>query len=234
MHTNWETSSSAQDYSHSVEAADWQTMGYPAVFDVLGLGKVGKGTVIDYGCGPGFVAQHVAAAFDHPVLAVDTSKSMVNLAAQKHPHSRVNHQHIASGRMSFLPDSSAGACMSCFVFMQIADRRAMLEACKEIQRVLRPNAVFAMLNTDPDSVGIQFKTLRNGEPDRTYASGDPMTTVLATEHGELTLRDYYWSVDDYATVVTDAGFRDVEVIHLPPPAGDSTPHPQFLLVHGTA
>ncbi|WP_229403259.1 class I SAM-dependent methyltransferase [Micromonospora okii] len=236
MHTEWETGESAQDYSHNVEAADWRIMGYPAVFAALGLSANANAhdTVIDYGCGPGFVARHVAETFGRTVVGVDTSGSMIRLAAREYAHRRVTYRRIEPGSLSFLPDSSAGGCLSCYVFMQMPDRLSMATACTEIRRVLRPGAPFAMLNTNPDSVGVQFATLRNGEPGRAYAPGDPMTTVLRTDQGTLTLRDYYWRVDDYVDAVASAGFHDLAVEHLPPPTTDPTPRSQFLLIRAQA
>ncbi|TVP35647.1 hypothetical protein A3L22_30500 [Streptomyces griseus subsp. griseus] len=237
MHTDWETSESAEDYSRNTAAAQWEPMGYPAVFRSLALATTDSDNappILDYGCGPGFVDRHVAEKYGRRVIAVDISSSMIDLARSQHSHPLVTYRHVPDSQLDFLGDKEIGGCMSCFVLMQMADSDTQVEICRRIRRTLAPGAMLAVLNTHPDSVGIQFATLRNGEPDRVYQPGDPMTTVLTTDKGVLRLQDYYWRVTDYVHALEAAGFHEVTVEHLPPPPADPTPHPQFLLVRGTA
>ncbi|MEV0729270.1 class I SAM-dependent methyltransferase [Polymorphospora sp. NPDC050346] len=235
MHTSWETSESAEAYSRETAAAQWKPMGYPEVFRSLDLTGGDDRPLLDFGCGPGFVAHYAAEEYGRNVIAVDVSGSMIEYATAHYDHPLVSYREVPiSGGLDFLASEEIGACMSCFVFMQMPSTELQVDACRQIRRVLTPGGRFAMLNTHPGSVGVQFSTLRNGEAGRAYLPGDPMVTSLRTANGSLTLRDFFWRVEDYAHAMEAGGFRDVAIEHLPPPPSDPTPHPQFLLLSGRA
>src|SRR5919199_2263609 len=90
----------AYDASTSVSFAEldsrlgW-TLGYPFVFRVLGVGGSDTPkTLLDYGCGPGKVANRIARRYDIRVIAVDPSAEMLAIASQRYYHPRITYREI--------------------------------------------------------------------------------------------------------------------------------------------
>lgn len=198
-----------------VEAEDrlvW-TFGYPFAFRAIGLGAGGPDapiSVLDYGCGPGKLAERVARTYGVRVVAVDASEEMLAIAAAHHGHPQVQYQRVEGNRLTFLPDASVDAAMSCFVFVTLPDREQLRAIAEEVWRVLRPGGRFVVLDPHPDHVGVQFSTFRSGESGMAYQDGDPRTArLLLTDGRWLELDDYFWSAQTYLDVLSEAGFTDV-------------------------
>ncbi|UQX03458.1 class I SAM-dependent methyltransferase [Streptomyces sp. RerS4] len=246
MGTNWKD---APDVASGFEAYDdlpERVVGYPAVFAELRLGTPGVRTVLDYGCGPGKVARRVVEAFDDTdVIGADISARMLDIARARRSHPRIGYRQVESGRLDFLPSGSVDAAMSCYVFINIGDRDAIRAIVAEVHRVLRPGARYAVLDTNPATTGVQFSKFRNGDPGRTYSTGELRRVLLdVPAGGTLELVDHHWPREVYLDALTEAGFTDVRAHE--PLLGDGPPdapaphpeltaervHPPFLIVTG--
>jgi ubiquinone/menaquinone biosynthesis C-methylase UbiE len=86
------------------------TLGYPFVFRALGVGGSDTPkTLLDYGCGPGRVANRIARKYDIRVIAVDPSTEMLTIASQRYRHPRITYRQIRDNRLDFLADTSIDA-----------------------------------------------------------------------------------------------------------------------------
>jgi ubiquinone/menaquinone biosynthesis C-methylase UbiE len=197
-------------YTKADDKLVW-AFGYPFALRALGVGGTdAPSTLLDYGCGPGQVAERVARRCDVRVIAVDASAEMLAIAAAHHGHPQVQYHRVEGNRLTFLPDASVDAAMSCFVFVVLPSREQLRAVAAEVWRVLRPGGRFVVLDPHPDHVGVQFSTFRSGEPGVTYQEGDPRTARVLLTNGEwLELRDYFWSARTYEEVLTEAGFIDL-------------------------
>lgn len=224
-----------------------RTIGYPAVFSRLALGSANDGIVLDYGCGPGKVALRMAETYGVSVIGVDISAHMLGIARRRRSHPRIRYELIHDARINTLQDSSVDAAISCYVFINIADRRRLLEIATEVHRVLRPGGRYVLLDTNPNTTGIPFTTFMSGEPGRSYRAGERRRVLLALPAGgELELADYHWPESVYREVLTAAGFSEVrasapvladaERLGLEIPAaltgGPEATSPPFLVVEG--
>lgn len=209
MGTDWEHCVAVADGFDAYDDLPERILGYPTVFDRLGLGD-GARIVLDYGCGPGKVALRLAQAYDVDVIGVDISARMLEIARQTRTHPRVVHRHIESGRIPYLDDESVDAAMSCYVYINIGDQDAIRAIAAEVYRVLRPGGRYTVLDTNPDTTGVQFSTFRSGEPGVRYAAGQRRKVLLNRPDGEvLELSDYHWPRQFYGDVLTGAGFASV-------------------------
>lgn len=209
MTTHW----SGGDVCDLFEAYDdvpERVLGYPFVFDALELD--GADAVLDYGCGPGKVARRVVDRCGARVLAVDRSPRMLEIAASKRAHERIEYRLLDGQRIPDAPDESIDAAMCCYVFINVPSLDTIRAIAAEVRRVVRPGGRFAVLDTNPDTTGVQFSTFRSGEPGRRYATGEQREVVLTTPEGELVLLDYHWPKEVYVDVLTGAGFHSVETI----------------------
>jgi len=208
--TNWALPDVAQRYE-AYRPTRERVLAYPLMFSELGLHAPECRFVLDYGCGTGRVAQLVVERHPVRVIAADPSPAMLDLARRIRPHPRVSYRAIGPDQAVDLPDQSVDAALTCFVFVTISAGDRIRSALAEVWRMLRPGASYAILDVNPDSVGVPFAAGRFGEPGARYAAGDPVPVRLATPEGDLELVDHYWPRADMVAMLHAAGFGCVQV-----------------------
>src|ERR687896_766474 len=144
MTTDWLDGALAHTFG-GLDGLTERTVGYPALFRELGLGGPGVSTLLDYGCGPGWIALEIAERYDVEITAVDIAPEMLRLARAR-PHPRVRHRLLDASGLDFLAPSSIDAAMCCFVFSNVAELtelRRITDAGVRGVRALRPRATLA-------------------------------------------------------------------------------------------
>ncbi|MGH3905771.1 MAG: class I SAM-dependent methyltransferase [Pseudonocardiaceae bacterium] len=213
MNSDRDTAYDAPTSAGYVEVDDrigW-ALGYPFALRALGVGGPdAPETLLDYGCGPGKVAERIARRDDLRIVAVDPSTEMLSIAMQRYSHPRITYHQVPENLPTFLADDSIDAAMTCFVFVVLPAREQLAAIVAEVWRVLRPGGRFVILDPHPDQVGVQFSGFRSGEPGVTYQEGDPRRARLLLTNGEwLELQDYFWSARTYEEILTEVGFTDL-------------------------
>ncbi|MDE0582887.1 class I SAM-dependent methyltransferase [Planococcus sp. A6] len=150
---------------------------------------------------------------DLNIIAVDESKKMIDIALEKRTHPNVNYQLIQDDSLSFLNDNSMDGAMACYVFINTDNKDRIQRIMKEIYRVLKPRSSFVILDTNPDSTGIDFSTFRNGLPGREYTDGECRQEYLHIDNQEdLVLNDFHWPKSMYQELLKKVGFQEIEQI----------------------
>ncbi|MFD5413295.1 class I SAM-dependent methyltransferase [Streptomyces nojiriensis] len=206
--TAWSGRAGARAFAAVEAATDW-LLGYPFVFRALDR-RIGAGAVlVDYGCGPGRVADEAARRLGARVLGVDTSPEMLALARAS--ATAVADWHLVEdGRVTGLPDGCADAVMCNHVLASLPTEEAVLGVFTEIRRLLRPGAPFVLLATDPACSGTEYASLRIGDPGGVYGPGDELTVRLRRTDGSWQeVRNHAWPVAILPVLLERAGFRDV-------------------------
>ena len=245
MSTRWDEPEVADGFNAYDDLTE-RTLGYPTVFRALRLEDPDVREVLDFGCGPGKVAQRVVNIYGKQVTAVDGSPPMLAIARENRADPRIDYRLVENGALPFVADGAIDTAMSCYVFINIPSLEVISSIVREVYRVLRPGGRYAILDTNPDTTGIEFTTFRNGDPGRRYTRGEQRRVLLRQPGGgDMTLLDHHWPKEVYHEVLTDAGFGSIEM-HEPiltdPPASDEPNQrerwvneqakPPFLIVVG--
>nr|MDH3092274.1 methyltransferase domain-containing protein [Bacillus velezensis] len=207
MKTSWKEDSVAGKFDAYNDVLE-QTLGFEFVFRTFDKAEIKK--VLDFGCGPGKVAYRLADRIGRNVIAVDESRKMLDIAKAKRQHPHVDYHLIEHDNLSFLPDHSVDAAMACYVFINTDSDQRIKGIINEIFRVLKPGASFVILDTNPDSTGIEFSTFRNGIPGKEYSYGEERNEWLHVPgQADLILNDFHWPKSMYYKLLTHAGFENV-------------------------
>ncbi|MEU4347661.1 class I SAM-dependent methyltransferase [Streptomyces sp. NPDC023838] len=211
----WSGHEGAEAFAAVEAATDW-LLGYPFVFRALAGAGREDGVLLDFGCGPGRVAGRAARVLGMRIIGVDASPEMLALAREEGTPGAEYHL-VADGRVGGLPDACADAAMCNHVLASLPDERTVLEVFTEIHRLLRPGAPFALLTTDPACAGIEYASLRVGEPGVTYGPGDPMPVRLRRTDGTWqAVRNHAWPVETFPGLLERVGFTGVAQHHPTP------------------
>ncbi len=157
--------------------------------------------VLDLGCGPGYLANEMAAAVGPSglVRGVDVSPSMLELARRRERLRDAATVELSRGDVSALefPDGAFDVAVSTQVYEYVEDVRAAL---REAHRVLAPGGRIAILDTDWDS--IVWRSTDDGR----------MRRVLRSWDGHLVHRDLPRFLPDF---LAEGGFAAKEYTVVP-------------------
>ncbi len=224
----WSGSAGAQAFAAVDAATDW-LIGYPFVFRALAGANTTGGTLLDFGCGPGTVAEYAARRLGMRIIGVDASPEMLALARERGTPGAEYHL-VTGGRADGLADACADAAMCNHVLASLPDDRSVLAVFGEIHRLLRPGAPLALLTTDPACAGIEYASLRVGEPGATYGPGQAMTVRLRRTDGTWqSMPNHAWPPAAISALLIRAGFTAVSQSHPTPDEADGVADPVHAL-----
>ncbi|MFE4856514.1 class I SAM-dependent methyltransferase [Streptomyces sp. NPDC056670] len=220
----WSGRAGARAFAAVDAATDW-LVGYPFVFRALAERSRAGGVLLDFGCGPGTVAEHAARRLGMRVVGVDASPDMLALARERGTPDAEYHL-VTKGRADGLSDGCADAAMCNHVLASLPDERTVLGVFGEIRRLLRPGAPLVLLTTDPAGSGIEYASLKVGEPGVTYAPGRPMTVRLRRTDGTWqTMPNHAWPPGAISALLERAGFTPVAQHHPTPDEAEGVADP---------
>ncbi|MEU2395434.1 class I SAM-dependent methyltransferase [Streptomyces sp. NPDC007369] len=209
----WYGAAGAEAFAAVEAATDWM-LGYPFVFRALSR-RVGPGSVlVDYGCGPGRVADRAARQLGARVVGVDTSPDMLALA-RSGAEAVAEFHLVEGGRVTGLPDECADAVMCNHVLASLPTEDAVLAVFTEIRRLLRPGAPLVLLSTDPDCAGLDYASLRidsgGGRASAApYRPGEELAVRLRRTDGSWQqVRNHAWPVAVLPALLERCGFGDL-------------------------
>lgn len=175
--------------------------------------------VLDYGCGAGHFARFLRNQGAN-VTAVDVSPEMIALA-QDNDALGIAYHVCESGDIHFLPSESFDAVTMNFVLPAIGRRDVMLHVLKETNRVLHSQGELVTLRVNWDKAhGKEFMAFAlDTVPE--FTSGMKVSGILKGAE-PIRVEEYYWSPEEYAALLTEAGFAITKVFE-PLASGDAHP-----------
>lgn len=167
--------------------------------------------VLDFGSGPGFLSQKMAAG-GAEVVGVDPSFESVAAAQRKYSPAQypsLSFKVIPEGDLSALRGRGFDAAVCSYVFCSESEPSAIVSILTGIREALRPDGKLVMVNANWDkSNGADFVSWEMPQVDG-LKSGDPVISILKGQHGhpDIEVQDFYWSQNDYRSMLEEAGFE---------------------------
>ena len=189
-------------------------MGFEAVR--WALGDIRGQVFLDFGCGTGRSATFLRSLGAGRVYGVDRDQDMIGKALARRLDGVV---FTRVDEVIPLQDASVDGAVSLNVFTEIRTLAEMGGICREVARTLRPGSPFVVESTSPLAFGHTFRSYRypvSGE----LRSGEVTPCIVATPAGELVIEDTFWTEDDYASALREAGLT-VTAIDYPMPRDPS-------------
>ena len=113
-------------------------------------------TVLDLGCGPGFITEQLLALLPHSqLIALDDEPKMIE-RAQRYVQGKADHRLRfvqASILETGLPDNSIDFALARFLFQHLP---TPIAAAQEVLRILKPGGKFALIDIDEGGFPILF------------------------------------------------------------------------------
>ena len=148
-------------------------------------------TVIDFGCGPGFLARE-ASAHVAKVIGVDVSRGVVACARHLNPAPNLTYLANRHSDLSMIADASADLIYSFAVFQHLK-REQTRSFLREFARILKPGATGVFHTILKDEAG-------------TY---EPPTHGWIEQDVEL--RMVFLTDPELRRILHESGFRDVQI-----------------------
>ena len=191
---------------------DGSTFAISLIPAITTLGGLSRKTVLDFGAGAGRSARALQKYGADHVVAVDKNANMLSVARQHLPI-----VYLQIGQVLPLKDQSIDAALCANVLQEFSTLDDMLVACREVWRVLKENQVFAAVVPNPSSIFADFVSTRYINV-TDLKSGSPITCLLKGDKPTL-IQDYYWTQENYTSVLETAGFKIDELL-LPTASAD--------------
>jgi 2-polyprenyl-3-methyl-5-hydroxy-6-metoxy-1,4-benzoquinol methylase len=182
---------------------------YRPILDVL-QPMQGK-RILDFGSGPGFLSQKLAAS-GAEVVGVDPSFESVAAAQRKYGPAQfptLSFKVIPEGDLSALRGRGFDAAVCSYVLCSESDPSAIVGILSGIREALKPDGKLVVVNANWDkSNGADFVSWEMPRVEN-LKSGDPVISILKGQNGhpDIEVQDFYWSVDDQRSMLEQSGFE---------------------------
>ncbi len=186
--------------------------------------------ILDLGCGKGAVTRamkrDLAVGW---VCGVDTSPWAIREAAAH--ADGVCFQRTWSERPLPFPGDSFDGCLCAFVLCTMSNPVIQVRTLRKVRRVLVPGSRIAVVANNPAAVNVKFSSVETIVPEDRIRPGRKVRVKLfrlGARTPFLVFQDYWWPDEHYRKILSQAGFRDVEVVR---PKWDDSMCRRFLGHH---
>ncbi len=192
------------------------------------LGPVSGKTILDAGCGEGFLSRLLAEQ-GASVVAVDYSQEMLEIARQRTPKRLgIDYQHANIESLALFEDGAFDIVVSSCVIHDLPDYQS---AIQEMHRVLVPTGVFILAMMHP-CFSSQGQWIRDSKGNKLYWKVDGYFYEGGFEEAWLPRSDkkliyFHRTLSSYFKTITGAGFSVEEVVEPKPSEETIKKHPGF-------
>ena len=175
--------------------------------DVRGL------KTLDLACGEGYYTRLLRRLGADPVVGVDLSQAMIDLArAQEAAEPLGIRYHVGDAR-SVDQRPAADLVFAAYLLNYARDYAELLAMCEAISRNLKPGGRFVTVNNHPDDPPDNFETGRvygySKRLEGPLEEGTPIVWRFHLAEGTIEVTNFYLTLATMERALKAAGFRDI-------------------------
>lgn len=165
-------------FIHDAGHTDFALKSAPGILEILARNGIGKGLVVDLGCGSGVWAQELTRA-GYEVLGIDISESMIRIARRRAPRAEFRVESMFKADLPACDAvTSISECLN-YMFDSGDDGRKLARLFRRIYDALNPGGLFIFDVAEPGQI-------KKGAKVRGFSEGEGW--VIALEKEEDTAR----------------------------------------------
>ncbi|MBH1989185.1 MAG: tetratricopeptide repeat protein [Myxococcaceae bacterium] len=178
------------------------------------LGNLTNLTVLDVGCGNGYMSRWACHAGAGRVIAVDISEEFINIAKQHSPKEQFKEIdfRVESGNdLASVPDDSIDRVVSNYVLMDVADLKGNI---RRMYEVLRPGATASIVIVHP-CFPIKYRSEHDGrlilEWEDSYFATHLQVTPPFDQTFTTPFKIMHHPLEEYEKAFEEAGFKRIKL-----------------------
>lgn len=161
---------------------------------------------LDYGCGCGKSTMFLKT-LGLNVSGVDINKDMIRHTKKEDING--NYAVITSGNIPAY-ENSYDLVFSSWVMMEVSSKSELMKIGQEIQRVLKLNGIFIMIVCNKNTYNNDWLTENTEFEENKELSSGSRVKILFKDLN-LSIYDYFWSDEDYQTIIRQSNMELLEV-----------------------
>lgn len=177
------------------------------------LGNIAGKSLLDLACGEGFYTRQLQLQGTAPVVGVDNSEKMIELARQQEALKPQGIKYIIADVQELGVIGSFDLVVAAYLLNYAQTKEQLLLMCQTIYNNLKPGGRFVTVNDNNEQPPNSFlATAKYGfiksisEP---LAEGTPIKFTFFVDGEEFSFDNYYLSRDTYEWAFQTAGFKQV-------------------------
>ena len=202
----------------------------PIIFQVLG--DVNGKTILDAGCGDGYLSRKLAKLGAN-VSGIECAKKMLDFATDEQNKTplAIQYHEADCTAMPFLSDTMFEIVITNNVIQDVADYQ---RAFKEYSRVLKRGGIYLHIENHPCFMTPVFGWVKDTEGEKLYRKVDqyfkrgPFLTPWSKQSGMEPTVYWHRTLGDMVNTLIECNFRIMRVLEPEPPESWVTDHPGMM------
>lgn len=177
------------------------------------VGDVAGQSVLDVACGEGYYTRMIRQRGAGPVLGVDLSPGMIDLARQQEARHQLGIEYVEADATQFRPPAPFDLVVAAYLLNYAATADELQRMCDGIVRCLKPGGRFITVNgspvlhfpSAPSFRKYGFETSVRGA----WQTGTPITWKFYLSDSVFEIENYHLDLAQHEQALRSAGFREI-------------------------
>jgi SAM-dependent methyltransferase len=176
-------------------------------------GDVRGARTLDLACGEGYYTRLLRRLGAEPVVGVDMSQAMIDLARAQEVAEPLGIRYRVGDARAVDEHPRADLVFAAYLLNYAKDYAELLAMCEAIARNLEPGGRFVTVNNDPDDPPENFETGQaygySKRLEGPLEEGAPIVWQFHLPEGTIEVTNFYLTLATMELALTSAGLRDI-------------------------
>jgi NCS1 family nucleobase:cation symporter-1 len=176
------------------------------------MGDLRGKSLIDLGCGEGYYTREWRRRGASPVLGVDLSAGMIELARAEEERNPLGIEYRAGDARGLAVPRQYDVVFAAYLLNYARNKEDLITMCRAVSRCLKPGGLFLTVNNNPKDPPENFGPRDYGYSKRLVGElveGAPVIWRFFLAEGDIEVENYYLSVETMEAAFDAAGLFHV-------------------------